>query len=350
MVAENVLILDPDTLAPIAPIDESYSSFEYVRRWLAVDTFEMVINRKKLWADELVKGRLIYVPDDNISFIIEEVEAEQDGLKDDLTVTGRAVAGMAFDERLIVVRRGRKWDKFGRRGDKPVENVMKHYVGKHVVNPRLSKRIVPNFGIATWQGRGDDTRGWGRYQTVLKMLMELGDETDMGWDVTTDLVTGLHTFDVVPGIDRTASVYFDFAFETLEGWTERTSDVGVKTLAYVASQGKVQKRRVMRVWRNGGGAVEPSGLDRREIFLDTDIPKKRKKRMRRKGKRVLRKKRTDVQLDADLHLFGSFQYRTHWNVGDLVTVGNKARGVTYETRIQEVRVTPRGAEAVKSGS
>ena len=345
MPTENVLILDPDTLDPIAPIDESYSSFEYVRRWRASDTFKMVVNKKRTGANEIQKGRLVYVPTDAISFRISQVEAFQDGQTDDLIVTGQSLGGFAMHERVIELRRGQKWDKWGRKKDKNVESVMKHYVQRHVVNPRRNKRKIPNFAIATWQGRGEDTRGWGRWQYVLDMLMELGDETDMGWDVTTDLATGLHTFDVVPGVDRTDSVYFDFAFETLEEWRETVGDIDSKSVAYVASAGKVNKRRTIRTWR---GSPEPSGLDRREMFVDTDIPKRRRKRLKRKGKRILKKKKDDIELDATLHLEGAFKYREHWNIGDLVTVGNKARGVTYETRIEEIRVTPRGAESVST--
>jgi len=341
MPGEHALILDPKSLAVVGIIDESYTDFEYTRRWRAVDTFQLTINREKLNASELRKGRLIYAPEDEIPFLIETVETDRGGTNDDIVVSGRSVEGIAFDGRLVVPPRGRAHDVYGRKRRVKVEAAMKYYVRKHAVRPKPAKRRIPHLVIAANQGRGKKVRGWGRYQPVLDMLIDLGTEAPMGWEVTMDLAAGQYVFDVIPGTDRRTSVFFDFAWETLEEWRETVSDVERRTVAYVGGQGKGKRRLVKAVWFK----AQPKHFERREAFVEAqDVPRRKVKRLRKRGKKFLRQNRSETSIDATIHQFGSFQYRTHWDLGDIVLVGNRERNVSYTTRIEEVKVTPSSVE------
>ena len=75
---------------------------------------------------------------------------------------------------------------------------------------------------------------------------------------------GDFVFDVVEGVDRQGSVFFDFAFETLERWEELDSVIDAKTVALVAGQGEGTARDIATRW----SGTEPTGFDRREAFLD----------------------------------------------------------------------------------
>src|SRR5262249_19810879 len=52
-----------------------------------------------------------------------------------------------------------------------------------------------------------------------------------------------------------------------------------------------------------------------------------------------------VALEATVHQFGSFRYREHWDLGDIVLVRNEERGVEYAARVVEVEVTIKDSQA-----
>ena len=47
----------------------------------------------------------------------------------------------------------------------------------------------------------------------------------------------------------------------------------------------------------------------------------------------------ETSLEADVHQYGGFRYREHWDVGDVVTVRNAERASSYPARIVEVEKT-----------
>ena len=49
-------VLDPVTRATLGLVDQSWERLSYVRRYVAMDTFELVINRTRLWASELAES------------------------------------------------------------------------------------------------------------------------------------------------------------------------------------------------------------------------------------------------------------------------------------------------------
>ena len=48
-------VLDPVTRATLGLVDQSWERLSYTRRYVAMDTFELVINRTRLWASELAE-------------------------------------------------------------------------------------------------------------------------------------------------------------------------------------------------------------------------------------------------------------------------------------------------------
>lgn len=336
------LLLNPKTLAVVGVL-EGFERLEWVRRWRAVDTFELEINSQVQYATDLVKGRIVLVPEDDIPFLIEEVESVYGGHTDRITVSGRSLEGIALDGRLVIPRRGRKNDSSGRKKNTRVETAMKYFVRRHAgAKNKRAKRRIPNLHIKTDRGRGIKVRGVGRYQSILEVLEDLGAEANMGWEITTDLAAGKHYFDVIKGRDLTDKVYFDFGFDTLEEWTETVSDIERRTVVYVGGAGKGKKRLVKNYWLGG---TQPKHLNRREGWLNaSDVPRKKKKRLRRRGKKFLRRNRTETSVDSVINQFGSFEYREDWDLGDIVRIGSKARGVSYSSRIEEIRVTPQSVE------
>lgn len=320
-------------LATLGLIDQSYARITYTRRLYALDTFELTINRKRLYASELQVGRFLYLPDEgDLMFLIEQIETDQSGdrSQDTMIVVGRSLEGPAMAERIVVPGSG---DAYDEQTSVAAETAIKHYVEAHAVDAADPDRNIPGLVIAPDQARGSTVNAAGRFQTVLEICARLGTLAGMGWEIKFDPVEGEFVFEVLPGTDRSASVFFDFAFDTLEKWTEVVSELDVKTWALVAGQGEGVDRELVT---RGGGV----GLERREAFLDArDVEQGNTTLLQSRGDEFLAAVESSVALDATIHQFGSFRYREHWDLGDIVTVRNEERGLEYASRVVEVEVT-----------
>jgi hypothetical protein len=329
-------VLDRDTLATVGLIDQSFSKLTYTRRYQAMDTVTLTINRKRLYASELQKGRLIYLPDEGERvFLIEQVETLQSGerSKDTMTVTGRSLEGIALKERLAIPPTGEAYDE---QVAVPAETAMKHYVDANAVTPEDSDRVVPNLTIAADAATGVTVSHAARYQTVLDTLVTLGNLSGLGWEIVLDPDGGVFVFDIVTGVDRSDSVFFDFAFETLEKWDELDSDLDSKTLVVVAGQGEGVDREIV----SRPAVAPPAGFDRREGFVDArDVEVGATDLLEARGDAALAANASTIALEATIHQFGSFRYLRDWDLGDIVLVRNEERGLAYSARIVEVEVT-----------
>ena len=134
-------------------------------------------------------------------------------------------------------------------------------------------------------------------------------------------------------------MFFDFAFETLERWEELDSVIDAKTVALVAGQGEGTARDLVTRW----SGTEPTGFDRREAFLDArDVELGETTVLAQRGDAFLAATGAETSLEADVHQYGGFRYREHWDVGDVVTVRNAERGLELP------RPDRRGREGVRA--
>lgn len=213
------------------------------------------------------------------------------------------------------------------------ETAMKHYVRSHAADLAAPARAVPGLVVAADAAQGPTVTVNGRYQSVLDLVREIGLLAGLGWEITYDPGTGDFRFDVTDGVDRQASVFFDFAFETLERWEELDSVIDAKTVALVAGQGEGADRDIATRW----SGTEPAGFDRREAFLDArDVELGETTVLAQRGDAFLAATGAEMSLEADVHQYGGFRYRDHWDVGDVVTVRNAERALNYAARVVEV--------------
>ena len=329
-------VLDPVTRATLGLVDQSWERLAYTRRYTAMDTFELVIHRSRLWASELATKRLLYLPDEgDLVFLIEQIASVAEGStrNDEMTVSGRSLEGIAMAERLVEPPVGESHD---RQIGVAAETAMKHYLRAHAADLATSARQVPGLVVVTDAVRGPAVTVNGRYQSVLDLVREIGLVAGLGWEITYDPGSGDFRFDITDGVDRSASVFFDFAFETLERWEELDSVIDAKTVAVVAGQGDGVDRDIATRW----SGTEPTGFDRREAFLDArDVEQGEATVLALRGDAYLAATGAETSLEADVHQYGGFRYREHWDVGDVVTVRNAERGLAYSARIVEVEKT-----------
>jgi hypothetical protein len=330
-------VLDPVSRAVLGLVDQSWQRLAYRRRYFGVDTFEMAINRSRLYASELRVGRLLLLPDEgNRVFLIEQVQALAEGsaLDDAMTVAGRSLEGVAMVERLVEPDAGQAYD---RQTAVAAESAIKHYVRRHAADLAAAARQVPNLVVAPDIAAGPLVTVAGRYQTVFDIVREIGLASGLGWEIRLEPATNEFVFDIVAGVDRQSSVFFDFAFETLERWEELASILDSKTVAVVAGQGEGADRDIVRRFASGS---EPSGFERREAFIDArDIERGDTATLATRGDAFLQAAAAETRLEAGIHQYGSFRYGIHWDLGDLVLIRNAERGVAYPARVVEVERT-----------
>lgn len=321
--------------AVLGLIDQSWEKLSYTRRYFGMDTFELTINRSRLWADQIQTGRLLYLPDEgNRIFLIEQVQEVQEGslANDEMTVTGRSLEGIAMAERLVIPPAGQDYDK---QTAVKSETAIKHYVTDHAsASATDANRRIPGLVVIASAARGNTITVSGRYQTVFDLVNQIGLMEGIGWEILYNPTLDQFEFDIVVGTDRSASVFFDFAFETLEKWEELDSIVESKTLALVAGQGEGSDRDVVVRYQ---GAM-PTGFARREAFIDArDIEKGGTTELNARGDSFLAAAAKETRLEATIHQYGSFKYGPDWDMGDIVLIRNQERGISYSARVIEVK-------------
>lgn len=333
----RVLVLDRDTLAVSGLIDESFNTLTYTRRFLAAGQVELVMSRQRLYADTLQKGALLWLPDEDEVFLIEVVEASRAGTGADdlLTVKGRTIDGFALGERIIIPPTGEAYDE----DTGPAESVIKHYVDSQAVDAEDTDRNIPGLSIAADAATGTSVVAAGRFQYVLDLLASIGALAGMGWEVKLVPGVGL-VFDTLTGIDRSGEVFFDFEFEALSEIDEIDSDLDTKTVAYVAGQGEGVSRDLVE----RGTAT---GWDRREGFVDArDVELGNTGLLEARGDSALAAAAPEPMTDATINPAGSFRYREHWDLGDLVLIRDRERAISYTARVVEVTVVYNGPGGV----
>lgn len=333
-------LLDRDSLAAVAEIDESDSTFVVTRSLYGTATFTLTIGRRANYALLITPGTsLIYAPDGthNLIYLVETKEETEDGSSVDLlTYTGRGIDGMAIAERLAYPASGQAYDT----QNSPAETMMKHYVSANAGATAAAARQIPNLTIAADAGRGATFRCDARYQYVLDVLQQIGQNAGIGWEIVFDPVHNQFVFDVIVGTDRSSTVYLDFALDSLAQWHQLQTLVGMKTDVLVGGQGTGTAMDLVE--RPGS---PPTGWARRESFLsDTGVAYGATSTLSSDGDAFLAANGLQQSLDATARQLGSFQYERDYDMGDIVTVRNLERDISYTARIIIVKVTYAGGK------
>lgn len=325
----EVFLLHPN-YSNIGVLNEAYQSLEIIEKYQGVDSFKMVMASQALYASEIENGRLLYLPrEDRSLFLIEQIQEDVDEGKDQKTVAGRSVDGFALVERKVDVT-GFDYDSVV---SLPAETAMKYYVNAHAGPGASIARQIPGLVIAPDLGRGSAVSYDARFQNLLTILVEFGKVSGLGWRAAFDPDNLEVPFDVVEGADRTDTVFFDFDFETLSGWTRLDSIADSKTLAIVAGQGDLAAREIVKRYLGS----EPSGFDRREEFVDArDVKIGETAVLEQRGDAFLSQRAPERSLEATINEQGSFKLGVHWFNGDIVTIRNESRGLEYGARVIEV--------------
>lgn len=329
-------------------IVEDYETLKWSRNYLQAGAFQMIINRNSFLANKLQKGNLLlpteFTGEVDQIYLIEQVESiidEEGKLNENIILTGRTVGGM-MEERLALPPELADYDE----REDVAETLMKDWVNENAGDLASIERQIPNLSIAPDQGRGGNVSYAVRYQKLSQILEEIGRAGGLGWEVSYDIQSQESVFDVIEPTDRTKGsgtpVFLDIDFETILELNIIESVLGKKSYAYTGGAGEGQDRIIAETFLN---TLEPTGFDRREIFVDagglTSLSN-----IERAGNVELLKRQIDDIIQVNINQFGSFQLGEDWFVGDFITVRNEVWdfevdlqiiGVTIEIRANEGR-------------
>ena len=331
---------------------DAYTSLQFSRLWQGVGDFEFHLVGE---LDErvLAQGNLVLLDADGTrAGIIRSVEQDDGEGGVTVTVRGQTLNGLA-GQRTTLPLEGEAnggydvvpaLESAGQTPDPvPAETILKTYAGRHLANPLDPKRKIPLLVLAPDQGRGMETVWMSRFEPLDEVLQAVGEYTDMGWGIHLDPDGGNLVFDVLPGVDRTdqqsenSAVVFALEFESVESLKYLRDVSGHRNLAYAGGAGEGADRTVLKVTNN---AEEPEGLERFETFIDCGtleiVGSDTAMSLEEEGKHKLLDYPRTESLTATLPQGGSFQYRRHWDLGDLVTVLDRNLGVAADMRIAQV--------------
>lgn len=346
----NVRVLSPG-MELLAEID-AYTSLLFSRSWQGVGEFEFHVPGP-LPPALLEEGNLILLGDDGSrSGVIRSYQQEDgaDGLQ--ITVKGQTLSGLAA-QRVTIPLEGDANGGYdivpalSSAGETPppvpAETILKTYAARHLTNPLDPKRAIPGLLVADDLRRGMSTVWMSRFEALDEVMAAVGAYTDMGWEIRMDVKNRMLVFDAVPGIDRSASqhenspVIFSLEYESVQSLAYLRDVSGHRNLGYAGGVGEGAGRTVIKVTND---ASEPEGAARFETFLDCGaleiVGSDTAMSLEEEGRHRLKEYPFAESLTAAVPLAGSFLYREHWELGDLVTVIDRGAGVAADMRISQV--------------
>lgn len=305
---------------------EKITTMRWTRRWHTAGAFELEMPYDKTIFNELKCENLIR--HGNEAGIIEYVRLSTDESGENIVCGGRFLLGYAA-RRLVLGTVSVA---------APAETVMTQLVTDSMTG---GDRAFAGLAVATTQGRGEQMD----YQaTNANLLAELESISMLsGLGVTIDTDGGGMTFKALQGVDRTAEqsansrAIFSAEFENVltQEYDIDTGDSG--TVAIVASDkdgltetvGTATGRLRREIY------VAASGLDKDEGGNALTEAQKRAL-MQQQGKTALANAPISESFTAEVNPYGNLKYKTHYDLGDIITVSSKRWGVQVDARITEI--------------
>lgn len=250
----------------------------------------------------------------------------------DITVKGFCLRYLLVD-RLTLPIPGQGYDVYNTQ----IENILYGLVDKHAVNPINLKRQLPGLIKGTSLNKGDILTFQGTYKVLMDELESLSETSGLGTSVKFDYQNNQLVFEVLEGIDRTYEngsnppYIFSKKFDNVIKRNYTKSNIGHKNMAYVGGQGEEADREIVLINDN------LSGYDRREVFIDArDIGKDSDTTLSDRGAVKLAEYPETLSFEAEVL---ARDYKTMWDLGDIVTVMDDDLGLIQNQRIIEVKET-----------
>nr|DAT40584.1 MAG TPA: hypothetical protein [Caudoviricetes sp.] len=338
----NALIMDKD-FKSVAIIDD-YESFIWTDRYVGYGDFELYAPVSAAFFEHTKDGYYIWNDSSEHLMIIEKNNIESDAEDGShVTVKGRSLESI-LDRRII-------WKQTTITGN--LQNGIKKLLDENVISPSDTKRKIPNF---VFKASADEVitkltvdaqyTGDNLYD-VIKALCETN---ELGFKVilNSDLK---FEFSLYFGTDRSYSqkklpyVIFSPNFENLVNSNYYESSAELKNVALVGGEGEGSDRKFKSIC--GNGVTEyPSGMDRRELFVDArDLSTKTSDKtlstaeynaqLEQRGYDKLGENIALVGFEGNIENIDTVQYGKDFFVGDIIQIQNEYM-IRATARVDEI--------------
>lgn len=305
---------------------EKITTMRWTRRWHTAGAFELEMPYDKTVFNELKCENLIR--HGNEAGIIEYVRLSTDESGENIVCGGRFLLGYAA-RRLVLGTVSIA---------APAETVMTQLVTDSMTG---GGRAFAGLTVAATQGRGTAMDYQATNANLLAEIESISMLSGLGVTIDTD-GSGM-IFKVLQGVDRTAEqntnprAIFSAEFENVlaQEYDIDTGDSG--TVAIVATD----KDSIVETVGTATGRlrreiyVAASGLDKDENGNALNEAQKRAL-MQQQGKTALANAPISESFTAEVNPYGNLKYKTHYDLGDIITVSSKRWGVQVDARITEI--------------
>lgn len=305
---------------------EKITTMRWTRRWHTAGAFELEMPYDKTVFNELKCENLIRHK--NEAGIIEYVRLSTDESGENIVCGGRFLLGYAA-RRLVLGTVSIA---------APAETVMTQLVTDSMTG---GGRAFAGLTVAATQGRGTAMDYQATNANLLAEIESISMLSGLGVTIDTD-GSGM-IFKVLQGVDRTAEqntnprAIFSAEFENVlaQEYDIDTGDSG--TVAIVATD----KDSIVETVGTATGRlrreiyVAASGLDKDENGNALNEAQKRAL-MQQQGKTALANAPISESFTAEVNPYGNLKYKTHYDLGDIITVSSKRWGVQVDARITEI--------------
>ena len=330
-------VIEPDFT--LAAAIAGYTNFQMKRKLYEIGEIELHAPFDAFGAEELKPGRIVYITPDKPA-ILTKVEISESKKGAEIAAYGMQLKGIVArrvtvpdteDEQMLF-----GYDRFPRpeEPEDSAESIFKHYARKHMVEPLDARRKIPNLSIELDQNRGKAGRWSSRFEGLDALYKALGEYAEMGYDIALDLENKRMVFDVIPGVDHTASSNFPVIFSTAYhnmATTKYSADTKpIVNAAYAGGAGENEARLIQTIFRENA-----TGLERRESWLDCGNIELVEELVYEANHKLEKSILTET-LTGTITPTGPFVYGEDYDLGDIVTVQSKVTGLEKDAQITEI--------------
>lgn len=320
----DIYVLNSD-LEQIAVID-SFRSLIWTKRYYTCGDFELCVPADLGLLQYLQPDFFLMREDDDSVMVIEKIEAQYDSEEGSLfIVSGRSLESLLTRRvcsSLVVINT-----------NDVVQGIKALIEEQTPAGNTGLYRSFPNFVIDDSLTVAQKLRTQFTGDILLDAVSSICQSYLIGMKMTisgSNIVLSFYAGQEVP-------VIFSTEYDNLINSRYLLDHEGLANIAYIAGHGEGTSRLVVEMNKYN---PQPTGLNRREIWVDArDVDDSNANLylplLNERGRQKLSEHEVSQAFEAEIEPSGSFQYKTDYNLGDVVTIQSEY-GISAKPRIVEI--------------
>ena len=320
---------------------EGFTSLRWVRRYSKVGEFElhMLYNEKtkKLFKSDVIVGRKD-VPE---AAIIESVKFE-DKATETAVVKGRFISSL-FDRRII---------QGTMNFNSTAEDAMRTAIQQNAIAPTNNARIIERVALATRKGLPIRIAAQVSDRSLLQTIENFANASALGFRTYIDEAQKKLFFEVYEGVDRSAlqtavpKIIFSDEKKNLQEAEFSEENRHYKNVSTIAGEGEGADRTRVTIGTAQGWERRESFVDARDLNSDGLTPTEYADLLRERGRQKQESMTKIEMFEGKLSNTALQEYKTGYDLGDIVTIEHKQWGKIKHERITEISEVYENGKAI----